>query len=189
VQVPEIEWQPVSCREFYFWLCVYGLLLAYLARHFGELTLLDNLHLPIHEAGHLFFSYFGETLHLWGGTIFQLLVPALLAGYFASKRQIPGTTFCSFVLFHSLTSVATYMSDAISRTLPLVTVGTVADESDHDWYNMFHQLGVLPHAVQIGSATRLLAWCGMMGTVVWFALRYCRQQVEPKLSAASGIVD
>jgi len=179
MQLPEIEWQNVSRREFFSWLAFYAWLLFYLARHFGELTLLDNVHLPIHEGGHLFFSYFGETLHLWGGTIFQLMVPALLAAYFIGQRQIPGTTFCVFAFFHSLTGVATYMSDAIARALPLVTVGAVADESDHDWYNIFTRLGILPHAVQIGSATRFIAWCGMLGTVAWFAWRY-RQQVQDK---------
>lgn len=184
MRLPEIEWQELSRREFYGWLTSYVLLLFYLARHFGELTLLDNVHLPIHEGGHLLFSYFGETLHLWGGTILQLLVPALLAAYFAAQRQIPGTTFCLFAFFHSLAGVATYMSDAIARALPLVTVGAVADESDHDWYNIFTQLGILPHAVQIGSITRILAWCGMIATVVWFAWLY-REQSREQLLAAS----
>jgi hypothetical protein len=182
MQLPEIEWQPVSRAEFYGWLIFYGVLLLYLARHFGEPTLLDNVHLPIHEGGHLFFSYFGETLHLWGGTIFQLLIPALLAWYFVSQRQLPGTTFCMFAFFHSLTGVATYMSDAIARELPLVTVGAEADPSDHDWFNIFTQLGVLPHAVQIGSTTRFIAWCGLLGTVAWFYWRYRQQSREGSLA-------
>ena len=186
MQLPEIEWQPVSRTEFHGWLAFYGLLLFYLSRNSGQLTLLDNVHLPIHEGGHLFFSYFGETLHLWGGTIFQLLVPALLAAYFAARQQIPGTTFCVFAFFHSLTGVATYMSDAIARALPLVTVGAVADESDHDWYNIFTRLGILPHAVQIGSATRFVAWCGMLATVGWFVWRYRIQTREQALATSAG---
>jgi hypothetical protein len=185
MQLPEIEWQPISRTEFYGWLAFYALLLIYLARNFGRMTLLDNVHLPIHEGGHLFFSYFGETLHLWGGTIFQLLIPGLLALYFASQRQVPATVFCVFAFFHSLTGVATYMSDAISRALPLVTVGAIADESDHDWYKIFTQLGILPHAVQIGSATRFIAWCGLLGTVIWFCSRY-RQQLKEKTIAAGA---
>ena len=186
MRIPEIEWQPISRAEFYAWLSFYGLLLLYLGRHCAQLTLLDNVHLPIHEGGHLFFSYFGETLQLWGGTIFQLLVPALLAWYFAAQRQLPGTSFCAFGFFHSLAGVATYMSDAIARGLPLVTVGAVADESDHDWYNIFTQLGILPHAVQIGSATRLLAWCGLLGTVAWFSWCYRQQFTEKAVAAAAS---
>lgn len=177
MQIPEIDWKPIPRAQFYGWMIFYGLLLVYFARHFRQLTLLDNLHLPIHEGGHLLFSYFGQTLHLWGGTILQLLVPALLALYFAAQGQLPGTTFCLFAFFHSLAGVATYMSDAIARELPLVTVGAVADESDHDWYNIFTQLGILRHATQIGSATSLLAWCGFLGTLVWFTWRYRRGAV------------
>jgi hypothetical protein len=183
MQMPEIEWQPISRAEFLGWLGFYLVALLYLAKNFARLTLFDNAHLPIHEAGHLFFSYFGETLHLWGGTIFQLLIPALLALYFAGQRQLPGTAFCILAFFHSLTGVATYMSDAISRALPLVTVGAVADESDHDWYNIFTQLGVLPHAVQIGSLTRFIAWCGLMSTIAWFCWRYRHQAQEESLAA------
>jgi len=186
MELPEIEWSPVSCAEFCGWVIFYGVLLLYLARHFADLTLLDNVHLPLHEAGHLFFSYLGETLHLWGGTIFQLLIPGLLAGYFVAQRQLPGTTFCVFAFFESLTGVATYMSDAIVRELPLVTVGAEADPTDHDWFNIFTQLGVLPHAVQIGSTTRLLAWCGLLGTVVWFAWRYRQQVREESLAAGAS---
>lgn len=186
MRIPDIEWQPISPVEFYGWLSVYGLLLLYLGRHFGQLTLLDNVHLPIHEGGHLLFGYFGETLHVWGGTILQLLVPALLALYFAAQKQLPGTAFCIFGLFHSLAGVAIYMSDAISRGLALVTVGGVADESDHDWHNIFSQLGILRHAVQIGSATRLLAWCGLLGTVVWFSWRYRQQSGERAVVVAAS---
>jgi hypothetical protein len=186
MQLPEIEWQPVSRTEFFGRITFYGLLLFYLSKNFGQLTLLDNVHLPIHEGGHLFFGYFGDTLHLWGGTVFQLLVPALLAAYFASRQQIPGTTFCAFAFFHSLNGVATYMSDAIARALPLVTVGAVADESDHDWYNIFSRLGILPHAVQIGSVTRFVAWCGMLATVAWFVWQYRTQTREGVLATAAN---
>lgn len=186
MEFPEIDWKPIPRPQFYGWMIFYGLLLVYLARHFRQLTLLDNLHLPIHEGGHLLFSYFGQTLHLWGGTILQLLVPALLTRYFAAQGQLPGTTFCLVAFFHSLTGVATYMSDAIARELPLVTVGAVADESDHDWYNIFTQLGILPHAAQIGSATRLLAWCGLVGTLVWFTWRYRQQTSDQKTMSAAA---
>src|SRR5262249_33516465 len=175
MSIPEIEWQPVRRLAFIGWSVFYALLLFFLALNFHELTLLDNAHLPIHEAGHLLFSYLGDTLGLWGGTILQLLVPAALAVSFAARREVPGTVFCTVALFHSLTGVATYMIDALRLELPLVTVGAVADESQHDWVNIFSRLGVLSHAIQIGDTMRAIAWCGMLGTVVWFAWRYRHQ--------------
>jgi len=38
------------------WLAFYALLLFYLASNWGQLTLLDNVHLPIQEGGHLFLA-------------------------------------------------------------------------------------------------------------------------------------
>jgi hypothetical protein len=175
MRLPEIDWQPVSRVQLVCWMAFYGLLLFYLGLNWGQLTLLDNVHLPIHEGGHLLFGWLGETLGLWGGTLLQLLVPALLAASFAVRRELPGTTFCAFAFFHSLTGVATYMADALRLELPLVTVGGAGDEVEHDWVRIFSSLGVLSHAIQIGNFTRLVAWAGMVGTVMWFAWRSSRQ--------------
>jgi hypothetical protein len=140
--------------------------------------MLDNVHLPIHEGGHLLFGWLGEKPMLWGGTILQLLVPALLAGAFVVRGDLLGTTFCSVGFFHSLNGVATYMIDALKRELPLVTVGASADEAQHDWVQIFSDLGVLPHAIQIGNFVRVLAWCGLLGSMAWFYWRY-REQDRP----------
>jgi hypothetical protein len=174
-RIPQIQWHPVGRGPFIGWSIFYGLLLLFLAVNFRDLTLLDNVHLPIHEGGHLLFGYLGETPRLWGGTILQLLVPALLAASFAVKRELPGATFCAVAFFHSLTGVATYMIDALRLELPLVTVGDVADESQHDWVNIFTRLGVLSHAIQIGNTVRFIAWCGILGTIAWFVWQCWRQ--------------
>jgi hypothetical protein len=176
MRIPEISWQPVSRVQFVGWSVFYALLLFFLALNFRELTLLDNVHLPIHEGGHLLFGYLGATLGLWGGTILQLLVPALLAVSFAAKQELTGTTFCAMAFFHSLTGVATYMIDALRLELPLVTVGDVADESMHDWVNIFTSLGVLPHAIQIGNTVRLIAWLVLLGGVAWFGWGFYLQR-------------
>lgn len=67
------------------------------------------------------------------------------------------------------------MADALRLELPLVTVGAAADEAQHGWVRIFSSLGVLPHAIQIGNFTRLIAWAGMIGTVAWFAWRQSQQ--------------
>jgi len=177
VRLPQIEWKPISPIAFFSWLGFYVVLLIYLAAHSSELTLLDNVHLPVHEAGHLLFGWFGATLGLWGGTLLQLLVPAALAITFVVRRELLGTTFCAVGFFHSLTGVATYMIDALRRELPLVTVGAPSDEAEHDWVHIFSDLGVLRHAIQIGTATRAIAWLGLLATLAWFCWRYRKQQI------------
>src|SRR5215510_15720386 len=174
MSLPEIEWKQLSRTACGGWMAYYALLLIYLAVDHSELTWLDNVHLPIHEGGHLLFGWLGATPGLWGGTILQLLVPALLAAAFVVRGDLPGTTFCAVAFFHSLTGVATYMIDALRRELTLVTVGAPADEAEHDWVHIFSNLGVLPHAIQIGTATRVIAWLGLLGTMAWFSWRYYR---------------
>src|SRR5437016_7674713 len=99
MRLPQIEWKPISPIAFFSWLGFYVVLLIYLAAHSSELTLLDNVHLPVHEAGHLLFGWFGATLGLWGGTILQLLVPAawpLLSWCAANCRAQPFALLVSF---------------------------------------------------------------------------------------------
>ena len=175
MRLPEIDWKSISRLAFFGWMAFYILLLIFLAAHFSSLTFIDNVHLPIHEAGHLLFGWFGETLGLWGGTLLQLLVPALLVVAFVVRGDVLGTTFCAVAFFHSLTGVAAYMIDALRRELPLVTVGASSDEAEHDWVHIFSNLGVLPHAIQIGTVTRVIAWLGFLGTLAWFGWRYYNQ--------------
>lgn len=183
MRLPDIPWKPISRPVFTSWMCFYGLLVLYLAVHFSQPTWLDNIHLVVHEGGHLLFRWFGETLELWGGTILQLLVPALLTMAFVVRGDLAGATLCAFGFFHSLTNVATYMIDALLLQLPLVTVGAAPDEAQHDWVRIFTSLGVLPHAIQIGNAMRFVAWCGMLATMAWFGWRYYRQsEVQPSRS-------
>src|SRR5258708_22353740 len=110
MELPVIEWQPLARWQFVAWMAFYVLLLLFLAAHFSGLTLLDNVHLVTHEAGHLLFGWLGETLGLWGGTIFQLLVPALLVIACVVRRGLPGVRFCSLAFFHRLTRVSTYIT-------------------------------------------------------------------------------
>jgi hypothetical protein len=60
-------------------LALYGAFLAFTPDHYG---LIDSVDLPIHEAGHPLFSIFGEFIGYAGGTLMQLLVPAVFLGYF-----------------------------------------------------------------------------------------------------------
>jgi hypothetical protein len=183
-----MEFAPVSRNQFIRWMAFYAVLLCWLAAHFGELTLLDNVHLITHEAGHLLFGWLGETLGLWGGTILQLLVPALLACAFIARHELPGAVFSILAFFHSLTGVATYMIDALRQELPLVTVGAAADEAQHDWVRIFSQLGVLSRAVQVGTTVRVIAWCGMLATLLWFYRNWKQQSgaVEFQQEAEHG---
>ncbi len=166
------EWQPTSRTAIVCWTAFYVLFMIYAALNKSGFLFIDNANLVVHEGGHLLFGWFGPTLGLWGGTLLQWLVPALLAAYFFSERQMAGFVFCLFMLFENFLYTATYMADARVQVLPLVTVGD--GEAEHDWYKIFSSLGLLRYDTSIAGIVRVAGWIGMAGTVIWFAMQIVR---------------
>jgi hypothetical protein len=164
------EWQPISRWAVAAWLVFYCLFLLYAFRMDGGYLFIDSANLVVHEGGHMLFSWFGQTLCLWGGTILQWLVPFMLATYFFYQRQVAAFVFCAFFFFENWLYTATYMADARAMVLPLVTVGD-PEYAEHDWNTIFSSLGVLPYDTKIAAVVRLLGWCGMLACVAWLASR------------------
>ena len=163
-------WKPVSRPALAAWLVFYVVFLIYAFITPGPGLFIDAANLVVHEGGHNLFGWFGPTLGLWGGTLLQWLVPFLLAIYFFSQRQVTGFVFCLFFFFENWLYTATYMADARVQVLPLVTTGD-SDFVEHDFYAIFSSLGVLNYDTKIAAVVRALGWCGMVGCVVWLALR------------------
>src|SRR5262252_1664783 len=169
----EEPWKPVSRLALAAWLMFYTSFLAYAFSAHGAGLFIDNANLVVHEGGHNLFGWFGPTLGLWGGTLLQWLVPLLLAVSFFAQRQISGFVFCVFFFFENWLYTATYMADARAQELPLVTTGD-PDLVEHDFHAIFSSLGVLDYDTKIAMVVRVLGWCGMIGCVVWMALRTLR---------------
>jgi hypothetical protein len=125
---------------------------------------LDLVNLAFHEAGHLAFRAGGTTLHYLGGTLGQLLVPALLAAYFLIGRREPlGAACCTWWAGESLVNVAVYMRDARSLALPLVGGG------DHDWNELFYRLGLLGErsVTRCAGSTHVVGTAAMVVGLAW----------------------
>src|SRR5258708_20269585 len=93
------DWKPVSRFAGIAWLSFYILFLLYALTSRSGFLILDYANLIIHEGGHFFFSWFGDTIRILGGTLGELLVPLLSAAYFFFHREtaaFASTTFCSF---------------------------------------------------------------------------------------------
>jgi hypothetical protein len=160
------------------WLLFYLWFVIYAYRQHGQPLFIDAVNMVTHEAGHPLFGYFGETLHLWGGTILQLLVPVALALTFVRMRELMGTTFCAFMFFENFLGIATYMADARAMDLPLVSAEAGGEGViTHDWNAIFGQLGLLPHDTQIAAVTRVLGFLGMIAVPLWFAWRARQTQL------------
>jgi hypothetical protein len=162
------EWNPVSRLAGSIWLLVYGSLLVYAWRDTTGFLFPDFANLMIHEAGHAVFSWGGETLHILGGTLGELIAPFACAVAFYFQREIYGFVFSVFWLFENFLYIGTYMSDARTSVLPLIN----SDESD--WTILFTKWNVLQYDQQIGHISRMMGWAGMLAVMVWFARRTYR---------------
>ena len=159
------EWKPVSRIGGIAWLAFFGLFLLYAFADKSGFLFIDYVNLIIHEGGHFFFSWFGYTITILGGTLGELIVPLLCAAYFFFQRETTGFAFAGFWFFENFLYIGTYMADARTLALPLVGSG------DHDWDILFGQWGLLPQDQKIGGTTRIIGWIGMFTVVVWLANR------------------
>ena len=185
IDVYRQPWKPVSAAGVLIGASVYAWGLIFFFTHSGNMFMIDNVNLPIHEGGHLIFGIFGwEELMVWGGTIMQLLVPFALAAGFAYRREISGTAFCAFMFFENFLNVATYVADAREQDLPLVTVGP-ADYVEHDWAHILGHLGLLRYDTLFASWLRAAAYLGMVATISWLLWRWWAQRQQSARSAAA----
>ena len=178
------EWKPVTRTAGIAWLCFYALFLIYaFVEHLQasadhpEFLILDYVNLIIHEGGHFFFSWFGHTVMILGGTLGELLVPLLCALYFFWQREATGFAFSSFWFFENFPYVGTYMADARTASLPLV------GSEESDWTILFTQWGLLAQDQKIGGIMRTLGYLGMLATMAWLAFRL--RQAAPKSHSLS----
>ena len=126
-------------------------LAIYYCMNHGKYTLLDNADLVIHEAGHVFFYFFGQFIHMAGGTFMQILLPSLIVWYFVKTAYLTGIQVSLFWLAHNLLNISVYAGDAETRVLPLLGNGT------HDWYYMLSTLGILQYSEAVGALFFLIA--------------------------------
>ena len=159
------ELKPVSRAAGIVWIIFYLLFLLYATADHTGFLFIDYVNLIIHEGGHFFFSWFGHTIMILGGTLGELLVPLLCAAYFCGKRETTAVAFCSFWFFENFLYIGTYMADARTAALPLV------GSEESDWAILFGQWGMLARDQQIGHTMRALGWLGMLGTITWLAYR------------------
>lgn len=144
----------------------------------GGFLVLDYVNLPIHEAGHLFFGVLGRGIGIWGGTLFQLLIPAVFVVYFALRGETSGTAFGVFWLGENGLYAATYIADARTMDLPLVGGG------EHDWNKILSGLGLLRYDAGIARAVRLAGWVLMLAAVYFFYSK--RERAAAAASSAVG---
>ncbi|MCW5961097.1 MAG: hypothetical protein KIS76_13120 [Pyrinomonadaceae bacterium] len=133
-------------------LSIYFFSVAYAPLNGSYLDLVD---LPIHEAGHLFFRPLGDFMMIAGGTLFQLIVPAIFVGYFFWKEQYYSAAAVLFWLGQSFLNVYVYANDAIVMRLVLLGGFTGSEGAFHDWNFMLRELGLINSTATVAGLIRL----------------------------------
>jgi hypothetical protein len=118
--------------------------------------LIDGVNLVIHEAGHLIFSPFGEFMMIAGGSLFQVIMPALFVGYFWYNHKYYSAAIVLFWVGESILNVSVYAGDSLALELPLLG----GQDSVHDWNYLLSSLNLLPATPKVAGAIRIL------GTIV-----------------------
>ena len=121
---------------------------------------LDDVNLAIHETGHLVFAPLGEWPSVAGGTLFQLIVPLVFAGYFVRREDRFAATVPLWWAGENLFGIARYVSDARAQELPLVGGG------EHDWTWMLAELDLLHRDVALGRGVHAAGVLVVMGAAL-----------------------
>lgn len=136
------------------------------------------LHRPLlvfHEAGHVLFMPLGHWLMVLGGTLGQLIMPAILAGALLIKNRDPfGAAVGLWFFGVSVLDVAPYMFDALHPHLMLLS-GSTGEEGGHDWIYLFSSLGLLAKSQLIGGLTHKLGALIVLLALGWGAWLLRRQ--------------
>jgi hypothetical protein len=113
----------------------------------GVLGFVQLIDLVFHEAGHVIFAVLGRFAGMLGGSLNQVLIPAICTAYFLRARQPAAAAVTLFWTGENLTGVAIYVADGRDMALPLLAEGLT-----HDWNWILSELSLREHAPALGRA-------------------------------------
>ena len=140
-----------------------GVYFLWAAAHPDEWRLIDGVNLIVHEAGHLLFRPLGEFMMIAGGSLFQVIIPSVFAGYFYFNKK---HFSCALVLLwvgESLLNVSVYAADSVLMQLPLLG----GNDSIHDWNYMLDHLDLLRQTAKIALVIRSAGVLIIISAIVW----------------------
>lgn len=118
-------------------------------------SFLDMVDLPIHETGHLIFRMLGEFMMVAGGSLFQVIFPAVFVGYFIHQKSWYSAAMVLFWVGQSILNVWVYAADAVVMQLVLTSGFTGSEGSFHDWNHILTTLGLIKQTNIVAGVIRL----------------------------------
>jgi len=151
-------------------LAVWGLRLASqpIASNVVGESFLHLINLPFHEAGHIFFTPFGRFIQILGGTLGQLIIPAVVIGTFIRQRQPYSAAIGLWWLGESCMDIAPYIDDARAGQLMLVGGVTGSEVEDyHDWEGLLGRLGMMQYDHALARVAFVFGILIMLTALCW----------------------
>jgi hypothetical protein len=131
-------------------------------------SFLHGVDLVFHEAGHILFRPFGRFITVLGGSLGQLLMPAVVMGAFLRCGDPFGAAVGLWWLGQSLMDLAPYIYDA--RRGQMLLLGGVTGQDrpgSHDWQNILGSLGLLDWDHAIAGAAHGLGALLVLAALGW----------------------
>jgi hypothetical protein len=148
---------------------IWGLRLIWMDHRTGEIgsSFLHGPLLVFHEAGHVIFRLFGQFITILGGTLGQLLMPAILCGALLRTNRDPfGAAIGLWLVGVSLLDIAPYVYDALHPQLVLLG-GRTGEEGGHDWMYLLGETGLLKRAQGLGWLVHKLGALVVLVSIAW----------------------
>jgi hypothetical protein len=142
----------------------------------GE-SFLHLVNLPFHEAGHVFFTPFGDFVRTLGGTLGQLIMPMVCCLVLLLKTRDPfGSGVALWWFGENFLDLAPYIDDAGTGELPLLggNTGESTPYGFHDWEYLMTETGRLGHEHELARASHALGSAFMIAALVWMAITLYR---------------
>ncbi len=144
-------------------LAIYFFSIAYAPLNGSFLDLVD---LPIHETGHLIFRILGDFMMIAGGSLFQVIVPAVFVGYFFWNEKFYSAAIVLFWVGQSILNVFVYANDAVVMQLVLLGGLTGSEGSFHDWNFLLRETGLINSTKTVAGLIRAVGTLTIIAAAV-----------------------
>jgi hypothetical protein len=148
-------------------------------------SFMHRVNLVFHEAGHVLFIPFGDFMSVLGGSLGQLIMPAVVMLTFLLRyHNVFGAVVGLWWLAQSLMDLAPYIGDARRGELMLLGGVTGMDAPGyHDWSNLLARTGLLAsdraYASVVDTAGELLMWIALAWGVAILYRQY--RNIDPRI--------
>lgn len=133
---------------------------------------LDNVDLPIHETGHLIFRILGEFMGIAGGSLFQVIFPAVFVSYFLWQKSYYSAAIVLLWVGQSILNVWVYAADAVVTQLVLTSGFTGSEGSFHDWNYLLTATGLIGSTKTVSGIIRFFGTVTIViasGSAIYFS--------------------